>query len=104
MVVAGAAQVIRYGKPQAASVLGQRLVGEPDAVLAQEIPVQRVVRERQLVQERCRQRAVGPGVDGQPGNGFPAWRGVVRLRAAASGCPGLAFGFAAARQRRAAKR
>ena len=49
VVVAGAAQVIHRREPQAAPVLGQRLVGEPDAALAQEIPVQRVVRERQLV-------------------------------------------------------
>ena len=76
MVVAGAAQVIHYGKPQAAPVLGQCLVGEPDATLAQEIPIQRVVRKRKLVQERGCQRTVGPGVDGQPGNGLPAWRGI----------------------------
>ena len=82
-VVPGAPQVIKDGKPLAAPARRQRVVSEADAAFAQEIPGQRVVRKRQLVQKRRNQRPVGARVDGQPcdvgiGRGFAV---VLRYRA-----------------------
>ena len=69
-VVAGPIKVIDDGKALSSSMPRKRALGKADAVLGKKIPVQRIMGERELVQQRSGKRPVRSGVDGKPADDF----------------------------------